>query len=110
MRAMFQYDSDKEDPTRESGERLLAEEEGTLWSGGDESSSDTCKAVATTLLQMSALGLLFLVGCVFGFYWRGDLNSLCSRHVSQYCEYTPVMLLKPSLLKSSSDCDERRWN
>ena len=110
MRAMFQYNSDKEDPTRESGERLLAEEEGTLWSGGDESSSDTCKAVATTLLQISALGLLFLVGSVFGFYWRGDLNSLCSRHVSQYCEYTPVMLLKPSLLKSSSNCDERSWN
>ncbi|KAJ6091962.1 hypothetical protein N7467_003931 [Penicillium canescens] len=81
---MFQDNSDKEDSTRESGERLLAEEEGILWSGGDESSSDTCKAVATTVLQVSALGLLFLVGCVFGFYWRGDLNSLCSRHVSQY--------------------------
>jgi hypothetical protein len=107
---MFHDNSDKEDSTRKSGERLLAEEEGTLWSGGDESSSDTCNVVATTVLQVSALGLLFLVGCVFGFYWRGDLNSLCSRHVSQYCEYTSVMLLKPSLLKTSSDCDERSWN
>jgi hypothetical protein len=90
---MFRDNSGKEDSRRESGERLLAEEEGTLWSSGDESSSDTCKAVAMILLQINVLGFLFLVGCVFGFYWRGDLNSLCSRHVSQYCEHDPVLLL-----------------
>ncbi|KAJ5301974.1 hypothetical protein PENANT_c057G02157 [Penicillium antarcticum] len=84
MRAMFWDNSVKKDFSRESGERLLAEEEGTLWSGGDEPSSDTCRALAIILLQICVLGFLFLVGCVFGFYWRGDLNSLCSRHVSQY--------------------------
>ncbi|KAJ5158906.1 uncharacterized protein N7500_008557 [Penicillium coprophilum] len=72
-----------EDSTYESSERLLAEEEGTLWSG-NEPSVPTCSSFAVCLFRASALVLVFLVGALFGFQWRGDLDGLCSRHVSQY--------------------------
>ena len=70
---------------RESGEGLLAEEEGTLWNR-KETPTPTCNSFAVCLFQLSALVLVFLVGTLFGFHWRGDLDGLCSRHVSQYCE------------------------
>lgn len=75
---------DIEDADCESNERLLAEEEGQLWARDDETA--TCNAFVTHLLQTTVLGLFFLVGTLFGFLWRGDLDSQCSRHVSQYCE------------------------
>ncbi|CDM30297.1 hypothetical protein DTO013E5_9278 [Penicillium roqueforti] len=68
---------------RESGEGLLAEEEGTLWNR-KETPTPTCNSFAVCLFQLSALVLVFLVGTLFGFHWRGDLDGLCSRHVSQY--------------------------
>ncbi|CAI7617891.1 unnamed protein product [Penicillium viridicatum] len=83
MDYMFSKYSHGEDSRRESGERLLAEEEGTLWSG-NATSAPTCNTFAECLLQLSALVLVFLVGTLFGFHWRGDLDGLCSRHVSQY--------------------------
>lgn len=82
---MFSKDSHGEDSKRESGERLLAEEEGTVWSG-NETSAPTCNSFAECLLQLGVLLLVFLVGTLFGFHWRGDMDALCSRHVSQYCE------------------------
>lgn len=90
MDYMFSKDSHGEDSRRESGERLLAEEEGTLWSG-NVTSAPTCNSFAASLLQLSALMLVFLVGTLFGFHWRGDLDGLCSRHVSQYCEISKLL-------------------
>jgi hypothetical protein len=81
-----------EDSVRESGERLLAEEEGALWSKNEESSTSTCKRVADALFQMIALVLMFLVGTLLGFHWRGDLDGICSEHISQYCKsYTATL-------------------
>ena len=81
-----------EDNARESGERLLAEEEGALWTRNESSLTPTCKNFATGLLQMTALVLVFLVGTLFGFHWRGDLDGLCREHVSQYCKaYTKLL-------------------
>lgn len=82
---MFCKYSHGEDSRRESGERLLTEEEGTPWSG-NETSAPISNIFASCLLQLSALVLVFLVGTLFGFHWRGDLDGLCSRHVSHYCE------------------------
>ncbi|CAG8214854.1 unnamed protein product [Penicillium nalgiovense] len=28
--------------------------------------------------------LIFLVGTLFSFHWRGDMDDLCSRHVPQF--------------------------
>lgn len=89
MDCMFNKYSHGEDSRRESGERLLAEEEGTLWSGKETVSPD-CNSFAVCLMQLSALVLVFLVGTLFGFHWRGDLDGLCSRHVSQYCEISKL--------------------
>ncbi|KAJ5419546.1 uncharacterized protein N7487_003096 [Penicillium crustosum] len=83
MDCMLSKDSYGEDSRRESGERLLAEEEGTPWSGNGTSAL-TCTRFLACLFQLSALALVFLVGTLFGFHWRGDLDGLCSRHVSQY--------------------------
>ena len=94
MDCVFSKDSHGEDSRRESGERLLAEEEGTLWSG-NETSAPTCNNFAACLLQLSALVLVFLVGTLFGFHWRGDLDGLCSRHVSQYCEISKLLWWSP---------------
>lgn len=79
-----------EDSRRESGERLLVEEEGTLWSER-ETASPTCNSFAVCLMQLSALVLVFVVGTLLGFHWRGDLDGLCSRHVSQYCEISKLL-------------------
>ncbi|KAJ5562032.1 hypothetical protein N7535_003504 [Penicillium sp. DV-2018c] len=68
----------------EAGERLLAEERGTPWANHGEWETPRCKGFAKGLLQVTTLGLFFLVGALFGFDWRGDLDSLCSKHVSQY--------------------------
>ncbi|CAG8886326.1 unnamed protein product [Penicillium egyptiacum] len=76
-------DAHEDDSRRESGELLLAEEDGTLW-GGKETSAPACSSFAVCLLRLVALVLLFLVGTLFGFHWRGDLDGLCSRHVSRY--------------------------
>ena len=78
---MFGEDSYEEVSRQEFGERLLAEE-GTLC-GGKEISTRTCSSFVVFLLQLSALMLLFLVVALFGFHWRGDMDGLCSRHVSQ---------------------------
>lgn len=82
---MLDKNAHGEDSRRESSERLLAEEEGTLWSG-KKTPTPTCNSFAACLLQLSALMSVFFVGTLFGFHWRGDLNGLCNRHVSQYCE------------------------
>lgn len=94
----------------ESNERLLAEE-AQLWTRDEE--TDTCNAFATRLLQMTAVGLFFLVGTLFGFLWRGDLDSQCSRHVSQYCEQIsfPSLLWNKQLTNEfPSSGDERSGN
>ncbi|KAJ5589166.1 hypothetical protein N7537_011844 [Penicillium hordei] len=96
MDCMFNKDSHGEDSRRESGERLLAEEEGTLWSG-EEIASPTCNSFAVCLLQLSAIVLVFLVGTLFGFHWRGDLDDLCSRHVSQYSTVMNEVRIRYSL-------------
>ena len=85
MDSIFDRNSRGEDFGRKSGEALLAEEEGTLWSR-KETPAPTGNRFAACLFQLSALVLVFLVGTLFGFHWRGDLDGLCSRHVSQYCE------------------------
>lgn len=77
---------------QESGEQFLAEEEGTRWTEREEEETPTCKSFTTNLLQVTALGLAFLIGTLFGFRWRGDLDGLCSRHVSQYCEIYQKLL------------------
>jgi hypothetical protein len=82
-------DTHFEDGAHESGERLLAEEEGALWKRNEDSSTPTCRNFATALLQLTILVLMFLVGTLFGFHWRGDLDGLCSKHVSQYCKEEP---------------------
>lgn len=69
----------------ESGERLLAEEEGTGWRKNKVHSSGSWKSLAGVLLQMSTLVIFFLSGTLFGFHWRGDMDALCGAHVSQYC-------------------------
>ncbi|MBZ6432504.1 MAG: hypothetical protein LBE64_15880 [Acinetobacter pittii] len=78
---MFGEDTYEEVSRQEFGERLLAEE-GTLCDGKGISTR-TCNSFAVLLLQLSALMLLFLVVALFGFHWRGDMDGLCSRHVSQ---------------------------
>jgi hypothetical protein len=75
-----------ENSARESGKRLLAEEEGAVWSRNEDPFLPTCKKFATCFLQLSTLVLMFLVGTLFGFHWRGELNGLCSEHVSHYCK------------------------
>jgi hypothetical protein len=72
---------DLEDP-RESEERLLAEEDGTLWTANEEE----CSYFTKSFLWFTALSIFFISGTLFGFFWRGDLDGLCSQHVSQYCE------------------------
>ncbi|KAJ5698487.1 hypothetical protein N7462_000492 [Penicillium macrosclerotiorum] len=73
---------DLTDPDYEENERLLAEEQGQIWSGDYE--TDGCHSLASSLLQFTLLGIFFLVGTLLGFFWRGDLDGLCSQHVSQY--------------------------
>ncbi|KAJ5243162.1 uncharacterized protein N7469_001489 [Penicillium citrinum] len=73
---------DLQPPDYESTERLLAEEEGHLWTGDDD--DDFCITTATVFLQFIALAMVFLVGTLFGFFWRGDLDGLCGPHVSRY--------------------------
>ncbi|KAJ5587751.1 uncharacterized protein N7459_003516 [Penicillium hispanicum] len=97
--------TDIDDPGHES-ERLLAEEEGQPWT--EDKETDICSSLATSLLKFTVLGIFFLVGTLFGFFWRGDLDGLCSRHVSQYSpvvnevgiEYT-VQEFNGSLLKEN---------
>ncbi|KAJ5160441.1 uncharacterized protein N7482_007445 [Penicillium canariense] len=76
---------DLEDRDYNPHERLLLEEQGQLWSRDD--GTDSCSLLASSLLHLTALSIFFLVGTLFGFFWRADLNGLCSRHVSQYCEF-----------------------
>ena len=73
-----------ESPSPGLNERLLAVEEGELWTVDEESS--ICHSLAVNLLHFTILGIIFLVGVLFGFFWRGDLDGLCSNHVSYYCE------------------------
>jgi len=75
---------DLQPPDYESTERLLAEEEGHLWTGDDD--EDSCITTATIFLQFIALAMVFLVGTLCGFFWRGDLDGLCGPHVSRYCK------------------------
>ncbi|KAJ5249034.1 hypothetical protein N7468_000485 [Penicillium chermesinum] len=70
-----------EDEDRGSAERLLAVE-GGLWTGDEE--PQRLGDLAVTLLHFTILGIIFLVGILVGFFWRGDLDGLCSEHVSQY--------------------------
>lgn len=81
---------DLEDGDYESCEGLLVEEQGQVWTGDEE--SDLCSTLATTFLQMTILGIFFLLGTLFGLMWHGDLDSQCSQHVSQYCEATILVL------------------
>lgn len=74
-------------PENESSERLLADEEGILWTEDDD--SDVWISATTIFLQISALAIVFVVGALLGFFWRADLDGLCGRHVSQYCERSP---------------------
>lgn len=74
------------DRARESTERLLAEEEGHPWIRDEDSSTEARNRFTTFLVQMTTVGLFFLIGGLFGFHWRGDLDRVCSEHVSQYCE------------------------
>jgi hypothetical protein len=71
-------------PDYEPSERLLAEEEGILWTEDDD--SDVYISITTIFLQFTALAIVFLFGTIFGFFWRADLDGLCGRHVSRYCE------------------------
>lgn len=68
----------------ESSERLLAEQEGVLWTEDDD--DEVCISTMTIFLQFTALAIVFLIGALFGFFWRADLDGLCGRHVSQYCK------------------------
>lgn len=72
--------------TDDSGERLLAEEEGTPWTKNEESSTKVCKGFAASLSQFTALLVFFFIGALIGFGWRGDLDDLCGAYVSQYCK------------------------
>ncbi|KAJ5281326.1 hypothetical protein N7478_006698 [Penicillium angulare] len=72
------------DSDNECEERLLAEEEGMLWIGDDEGNSYSTYTIL--LLWVLGLYIIFMAGALFGFFWRGDLNGLCSQHISQYCE------------------------
>lgn len=83
---------DLQPPDYESTERLLAEEEGHLWTGDDD--DDFCITTATVFLQFIALAMVFLVGTLFGFFWRGDLDRLCGPHVSRYC-MPPINFIWP---------------
>lgn len=74
---------DLQPPDYESTEHLLAEEEGHLWTGDDD--SDVCISTTTVFVQFTVLAIVFLVGTLLGFLWRGDLDGLCGQHVSQYC-------------------------
>lgn len=84
--------SDPQASKDESGERLLAEEEGTPWSRNEESATKDCRGVANALSHMTALAVFFLVGSLFGFSWRGDVDGLCGAHTSQYCEAPSLIL------------------
>ncbi|CAG8067396.1 unnamed protein product [Penicillium salamii] len=106
---MFRDRTRDSQPTDESAERLLAEEEGTLWTKNEETPTACCKSFATGLLQTAALVLFFLIGTLFGFDWRGDLDTMCHAHTSQYStitrevgiEYSPQMF-NGSLLKENT--------
>lgn len=74
---------DLEDP-RESEELLLAEEY-TLWTVNE--GNDDCSSFTKSFIWFTTLSLFFMGGTLFGFFWRGDLDGLCSQHVSQYCEF-----------------------
>lgn len=79
---------DIEDPDYEFDDSLLEEEEEEddyFWKDDD---TDSCSSFAMGLLQITALAAFFLIGIVFGFLWHSELDSQCSRHVSQYCEQT----------------------
>ncbi|KAJ5684647.1 uncharacterized protein N7477_000992 [Penicillium maclennaniae] len=83
---MFREKSpDLEDGDFESRESLLPEEQ-EAWSQDDE--FDSCDDCVTTVLQLTALGVFFLLGLLFGTMWHGDLDSRCSQHVARY---SPVM-------------------
>lgn len=90
---------DIEDIDHESNERLLAEEEGHLWTGDDE--TEACNSFATGVLQITTLAIFFFIWTLFGFLWHGDLDSQCSRHVSQYCEQALYSYLLPRLVNRS---------
>ncbi|CAI7634570.1 unnamed protein product [Penicillium bialowiezense] len=100
--------SDPQASKDESGERLLAEEEGTPWSRSEESATKDCRGVANALSHMTALAVFFLIGSLFGFSWRGDVDGLCGTHTSQYStvskevgiEYSPQRF-NGSLLKEN---------
>ncbi|KAJ6103028.1 hypothetical protein N7486_005455 [Penicillium sp. IBT 16267x] len=76
---------DLEEP-HESEEHLLAEEEGLLWTVNE--GNDDCSSFTKSFLWFTALSVFFMSGTLFGFFWRGDLDGLCSQHVSQY---SPIM-------------------
>lgn len=73
---------DLEDP-HESEELLLAEEENISW--GVNEGNDDCSSFTKSFLWFTALSVFFMSGTLFGFFWRGDLDGLCSEHTSQYC-------------------------
>ncbi|CAG8948117.1 unnamed protein product [Penicillium salamii] len=106
---MFRDKTRDSQPTDESGERLLAEEEGTLWTNNEETPTACCQSFATGLLQTATLVLFFLIGTLFGFDWRGDLDTMCHAHTSQYStitrevgiEYSP-QVFNGSLLKENT--------
>ncbi|CAI7675679.1 unnamed protein product [Penicillium manginii] len=86
-------------PENESSERLLADEEGILWTEDDD--SDVWISATTIFLQISALAIVFVVGALLGFFWRADLDGLCGRHVSQYSPIVNDMDVKYNIVSST---------
>lgn len=106
---MFRDKTRDSQPTDESGERLLAEEEGTLWTNNEETPTACCKSFATGLLQTAALVLFFLIGALFGFDWRGDLDTMCHAHTSQYCKLVHLIFV-PLTHCQISNYHKRSWD
>lgn len=71
-------------PDAEAGpdERLLPEEgQQTL----HQKKPSRRRKTGIILLQIIVLAFAFITGSTAGYKWRGDLDHLCTGHVSQYC-------------------------
>ncbi|KAJ5630793.1 uncharacterized protein N7484_010893 [Penicillium longicatenatum] len=94
---MFRHKCPNLEDPRQSEERLLAEENGILWTASEKKGSHFTKS----FLWFTALSIFFMSGTLFGFFWRGDLDGLCSQHVSQY---------SPIMMKVGISYDTREFN
>lgn len=103
---IFNKSRDIEDQELGINERLLGVGEGGLWTESEE--SYRCTSVAVTLLHFTILGIIFLVGVLFGFFFRGDLDGVCSDYVSQYCEQ--AIPGSSTSLTCYSAYNERSWH